>query len=262
MGKTPERHGKTSRIANGAARERDAQVVRVADALWQLVESAAPGSDAQFQFLRAFTSIATTDAQLAIVADLRSGTRTIPGLDIDTDLGWELLISLGAGNKVTHAEIDAYLSTDDTATGRQSAAHARAALSTPADKQAAWDSVFSTDSEPNTIVEKTALGFQRTTDVSLLEPFIDQYTKALRDVWTSRSYAIAETLIVDFFPGGLAHQRLADSLHTWIETNADADAPLVRLVRENLAGVERSIQAQECDREAGRSNDYREAVAD
>ena len=96
----------------------------------------------------------------------------------------------------------------------------------------------------------------------MLEPFVDQYTAALREVWTSRSYAIAETLIVDFFPGGLAHQRLADSLHAWITTNTDADAPLVRLVRENLAGIERSIQAQACDREAGRSSEYREAVAD
>ncbi len=241
---------------------RDAQVVRVADALWALVEKAQPGSDAQFQFLRAFTSLASTDAQLAIVADLRSGARALSGLDIDTDLGWELLISLAAGNKISRSEIDAYLATDDTATGRQSAAHARAALATPADKQAAWDSVYGSDTEPNTIVEKTALGFQRTTDVSLLEPFIDQYTAALRDVWTSRSYAIAETLIVDFFPGGLAHQHLADSLHSWIKSNADADAPLVRLVRENLAGIERSLQAQERDREAGRSSDYVEAVRD
>ena len=241
---------------------RDAQTIRVADRLWDLVDSAEAGSDAQFQFLRAFTSLATTDAQLAIVADLRSGARIIAGLDIDTDLGWELLISLAAGNKATRSDIDTYLAEDDTATGRQSAAHARAALATPADKQAAWDSVYTSDGEPNTIVEKTALGFQRTTDVSLLAPFVDQYTAALRDVWTNRSYAIAETLIVDFFPGGLSDQHLADSLHAWLRDNVDADAPLVRLVRENLAGIERSLQAQERDREAGRSADYAEAVRD
>jgi aminopeptidase N len=241
---------------------RDAQTVRVADRLWNLVESAEAGSDAQFQFLRAFTSLASTDAQLTVVADLRSGARTIEGLDIDTDLGWELLISLAAGNKVTRDDIDAYLAEDDTATGRQSAAHAKAALATPADKQAAWDSVYKSDSEPNTIVEKTALGFPRTTNISLLAPFVDQYTIVLRNVWSSRSYAIAETLIVDFFPGGLANQQLADSLHTWIRDNTDADAPLVRLVRENLAGIERSLQAQERDREAGRTADYAEAVRD
>jgi hypothetical protein len=36
----------------------------------------------------------------------------------------------------------------------------------------------------------------------------------------------------------------------------------VRLVRENLAGIERSLQAQERDREAGRSAEYAEAVRD
>ena len=241
---------------------RGEQIIRVADRLWDLVGAAESGSDAQFQFLRAFTSLASTDAQLDIVEQLRVGTTTLSGLDIDTDLGWELLISLAAGNKATRADIDAYLAEDDTATGRQSAAHARAALATPADKQAAWDSVFTSDSEPNTIVEKTALGFQRTTDVTLLSPFVDQYTAALREVWSNRSYAIAETLIVDFFPGGLANQYLADSLHAWIRDNPDADAPLVRLVRENLAGIERSLRAQECDREAGRTDAYVEAVRD
>ena len=241
---------------------REKQIIRVADRLWDLVGAAESGSDAQFQFLRAFTSLATTDAQLEIVEQLRAGATTLSGLDIDTDLGWELLISLAAGNKATRADIDAYLAEDDTATGRQSAAHARAALATPADKQTAWDSVFQSDSEPNTIVEKTALGFQRTTDVTLLTPFVDQYTAALRDVWSNRSYAIAETLIVDFFPGGLANQYLADSVHAWIRDNPDADAPLVRLVRENLAGIERSLRAQECDREAGRTDAYVEAVRD
>jgi aminopeptidase N len=36
---------------------RDAQTIRVADRLWDLVDSAEAGSDAQFQFLRAFTSL-------------------------------------------------------------------------------------------------------------------------------------------------------------------------------------------------------------
>jgi hypothetical protein len=51
-------------------------------------------------------------------------------------------------------------------------------------------------------------------------------------------------------------------LHAWIRDNTDADAPLVRLVRENLAGIERSLHAQERDREAGRTADYAEAVRD
>ncbi|MEY4102441.1 MAG: Aminopeptidase, partial [Actinomycetota bacterium] len=147
---------------------RTAQVTRVADALWDLAQNATAGSDLQFQFLRNFAQLASTPAQLDNVAALRSGTITLAELDIDTDLGWELLISLAAGGRASTADIDAYLATDNTATGQQSAAHARAALPTAADKQKAWDSVFVADTAANTIVRVTGLGFLRVNDPSVL----------------------------------------------------------------------------------------------
>ncbi|WP_281886359.1 aminopeptidase N [Agromyces rhizosphaerae] len=225
---------------------RDDLVREVADTLWTLAQGAEAGSDAQFQFVKAFAAMAESSSHLDAVAALLAGDTTLEGLDIDTDLGWELLIALVAGGVAGDAEIDARLAEDDTATGRQSAAHARAALPTLDGKQRAWDSLVVASDAPNTIVRTTALGFQRAADASLLEPFVAQYFDMLERIWNDRSYAIAEKLIVGLYPAPLANEALADATRAWLDAHPDIPA-LRRLVAENLAGVERALAAQARD---------------
>ncbi|WP_353810553.1 aminopeptidase N [Agromyces sp. SYSU T00194] len=232
--------------AYSAPEGRDAVVRDVADALWGLAQAAVPGSDAQFQFVKAFAATAESSSHLDAVAALLAGDTALEGLDIDTDLGWELLIALVAGARAGDAEIDARLAADDTATGRQSAAHARAAIPTVAGKQRAWDSLVVADDAPNTIVRTTALGFLRAADPTVLEPFVAQYFDMLERVWHDRSYAIAEKLIVGLYPSPLANRALADATRAWLDTHPDIPA-LRRLVAENLAGVERALAAQARD---------------
>jgi aminopeptidase N len=217
-----------------------------ASALWQLAQQAAPGSDAQFQFVKFFAALASTDEHMDVLEALRAGEATLDGLDIDTDLGWELLIGLVAGGRAGNAEIDAELASDNTATGQQSAAHARATIPTAEGKQAAWVSVFESDKLPNTIVRTTGLGFKRAADTALLAPFVEPYFAALQSVWADRTYKIAEYLVAGMYPSPLANRELADATRAWLEANPEP-AALRRLVVENLAGVERALAAQERD---------------
>ncbi|TFC95769.1 MULTISPECIES: aminopeptidase N [Cryobacterium] len=227
---------------------RTATVKDVGDALWSLARHAEAGSDAQFQFVKFFAAITSTDSQLASVAALLDGSGPLDGLEIDTDLAWELLIALVAGGKAGAAEIDAAHAADNTATGAQSAAQARAAIPTPAGKQAAWSSLIDVDTAPNTIVRVTAAGFLRANDTTLLEPFVDQYFAMLQTVWDARSFSIAEKLVLGLYPAPLANQSLVTATHTWLDTNPEPLA-LRRLVIENLAGVERALAAQARDAE-------------
>lgn len=226
---------------------RATHVQRVGDALLALAQAAEAGSDNQFQLLRNFAAIASTPAHFDTVEGIRSGAIRLEGLDIDTDLGWELLISLATGGRASAADIDAYLAADNTATGNQSAAHARAALPGNANKQAAFDSVWATDDKPNTIVRTTGLGFQRAVDPSVFEPFVPQYFDNLESIWSTRTYAIADDLIEGFWPGALANAALAESAQFWLSSHTEAPAPLRRLITENLAGVERALRAQARD---------------
>ncbi|GAB3616905.1 aminopeptidase N [Okibacterium endophyticum] len=229
-----------------APERQKATTEHVATQLWALAREAEAGSDAQFQFVKFFAGIASTDEHLDTISALLDGAVTLDGLDIDTDLGWELLIALVAGGRSGAAEIDAALATDNTATGQQSAAHARAALPTPEGKRAAWASVTETDKLPNTIVRSTGLGFQRAADTQLLAPFVDDYFDILQSIWDNRSYKIAEYIVVGFYPAPLADQRLHDATRAWLDANPEP-AALRRLVTENLAGVERALKAQARD---------------
>ena len=230
--------------------QRDASLTRVAEGLRELAETAEPGSDAQFQFVKAFAQLAASEADLDRVQGLLDGSAPLNGLDIDTDLSWELLTSLAAGGRADGDRIARQLETDRTANGNQSAAHARAALPSAADKQRAWASVFDDSDKPNAIVRATGAGFTRAHDLALLEPFVDRFFAALLPVWESRSYAIAEELIDGFYPAPLASAELAETTRAWLEAHPDAPAALRRMIVEHLSGVERALSAQRADREA------------
>jgi aminopeptidase N len=226
---------------------RAATIEHVGDELWALAQAAEAGSDSQFQFVKFFANLASTPAHVAVLTGLREGTNTLPGLEIDTDLGWELLEGLVLNGAAGPAEIEAALAKDNTANGQQAAARARATIPTGAGKLAAFSSLVDTDEAANAIVRQTAMGFVHTNDPSSLEQVSELYFATLADIWKTRSYHIAETLIVGLYPTTLASQALVDATKEWLAANPGTPA-LRRLVIENLAGVERALTVQAKDK--------------
>ncbi|NYE20198.1 aminopeptidase N [Microbacterium immunditiarum] len=227
--------------------KRTASRERVADGLWELAQAAEAGSDSQLQFVTAFANAAATPAQWETVRQVRDGEIELDGLEIDTDLSWQLLVSLAAGGVVTTGDIDAALAADNTAKGGEFAAQAKAALPGPEAKNAAWSSLIDKDDLPNTIVRSATLGFTHPATVGDLTAFVERYFAMLLPVWESRTYKIAEYLITGLYPAPLANRGLRDATRAWLEANADAAPALRRLVLENLAGVERALSVQERD---------------
>ncbi|MDR6907530.1 aminopeptidase N [Agromyces sp. 3263] len=229
------------------APERRADARRsLADGFWRLAQEAEGGSDAQFQFVMNFAAIAEAGSHVDELAALYDGSLELDGLEIDTDLGWELLIALVAAGRAGDAEIDERLAGDNTATGQQSAAHARAAIQTIEGKERAWASLVDVDTATNTVVRETAEGFLRANDAALLEAFVERYFAMLERIWEERSYAIAEKLVDGLYPSPLANRALADASRAWLDAHPDVPA-LRRLVIERLAGVDRALVAQERD---------------
>ena len=72
-------------------------------------------------------------------------------------------------------------------------------------------------------MRNTALGYQHVNDPSSLEPVVDKYFSSLNDLWKSRSYHIAETLIVGLYPAPLASQALVDATKTWLDANPEVE---------------------------------------
>ena len=222
-------------------------IALVGDSLWALAQGAAAGSDAQFQFVKFFANIASTSSHVSAIQGVKDGSIALDGLTIDTDLSWELLEALVLNGAAGHDEIDAALAADNTANGAQAAARAKATIPTAANKLAIFSSLVDSDEAPNSIVRNSALGFSHTNDPSSLEPIVERYFASLTELWKSRSYQIAETLIVGLYPSTLASQELIDATNAWLTNNQEVPA-LRRLVIENLAGVERAVRVQKTDR--------------
>jgi aminopeptidase N len=216
--------------------------------LWSLAQRAEAGSDAQFQFVKFFANLASTDAHAATLSGLVDGSITLEGLEIDTDLGWELLEGLVLTGAAGEAEIDAALAKDNTANGAQAAARARATIPTVAGRTAALDSAVRDAGIPNAVLRNMGIGYQHANDVTAFESLVEPYFTALTTVWKDRSYKIAEYIVLGFYPTPLASAALVDATNAWLAANPDNPA-LRRLIIEQLATVERAITAQEFDKQ-------------
>ena len=223
--------------------------LQVADGLWKLAQNATAASDSQLQFVKFFAQFARNDEQLNVLADLLSGKKVLDGLEIDADLRWELLTGLAVGGKVDQGRIDAELEADNTANGQKAHAGALAALPENSSKQAMFNRLVDTDQMSNALVNSASLAFGRVLDGSILEPFVDQYFDKVLTIWDSKSYHMAEYLLVNLYPLALANKDLAEKTKNFLNNKELSTKPaLRRIIVENLAGVERALKAQQADK--------------
>jgi len=233
-----------------AAPESVAEAQReVADALLEWSRRAEAGSDAQFQFVKAFASFACTPEHGVALRALLDGSNALPGLAIDTDLAWELLSGLVLIGQAGEEDISERLASDNTSNGQQAAARLRAMIPTAEAKKDTFSLLTSDDSIPNAIVRSMTMGYNHVNDPSLLEHLIDPYFDSLVGLWESRTYKIAEYLVDGLYPVALVNDRVREASENWLDT-ADAAPALRRLVEENLAGILRAQKAQARDAES------------
>ncbi|MFK4266575.1 aminopeptidase N [Streptomyces milbemycinicus] len=210
------------------------------------LRAAAPGSDHQLAWARAFAGTARTDEQLDLLAGLLAGTETIEGLAVDTELRWAFLERLAATGRSDAASIDAELERDRTSAGERHAATARAARPTPEAKAEAWASVVESDKLPNAVQESVIGGFVQTDQRELLASYAEKYFAAVKGVWDSRSHEMAQQIAIGLYPTVQISQATLDATDAWL-ASAEPSAALRRLVTECRAGVERALRAQAAD---------------
>ena len=107
---------------------REEGLALMASSLRSLLGSAPAGSDHQLAYVRAFTGVATSPADLSLLAGLLDGSTVLDGLVVDTDLRWTLLRRLVSRGVLGEEAIDAELSSDATDAGERQAAACRAAV--------------------------------------------------------------------------------------------------------------------------------------
>ena len=222
----------------------------IAIELRRLAHEAPAGSDTQLQLVTAWASTTTDDADLDEVAALLDGTSTLPGLAVDADMRWTLLTALATSGRVDRDTIVQAMDTDRTASGQEHAALALGSLPTAADKEAAWQRGVVEATESNKVVEATGFGFARTHEPEILRPYVERFLAMLEDTWARHSFAMAEDIVVAFYPATLADDALLEATQGWLDEHPDAPASLRRVIAEHRDAVARALRAQARDRES------------
>ncbi|GAA2017537.1 aminopeptidase N [Catenulispora yoronensis] len=224
----------------------------LADASWQHLQAAEPGSDFQLAWTRAFAGTARTEEQLDYVAALLDGSQELTGLTVDTEMRWTLLLSLVVSGRADLPEIEAELERDKTATGERYALQARAARPTAEAKAEAWASVVEGDSLANHTVASVISGFQSTPAEKreeLLKPYVAKYFETVEGVWNSRTHEIATQIATGLYPTFVIEQGTLDATAQFLD-GAQPVPALRRLIVEAADTVTRCLKAQEKDRSA------------
>ncbi|MFG2719504.1 aminopeptidase N [Streptomyces sp. NPDC048416] len=97
------------------------------------------------------------------------------GPELDPELRWRILTRLAVLGATDEQEIAAHLADDPSATGEEGAARCRAALPTPAAKEAAWNAMFHGDTLSNYLFTATAQGFWQPEQADILQPYIARF---------------------------------------------------------------------------------------
>jgi aminopeptidase N len=214
--------------------------------LRDLLHGAEPGSNAQLIFARLYAGALVTDEAKAEVAGLLDGSVTIPGLDIDTDLRWVLLVGLAKAGAAGEAEIAAELERDRTISGQENAAAARASRPDAEAKAAAWLDLAGNPDVPNETHRSIAQTFMRHGQEELLAPYVEKYLQAADTVWEELGTHMASNLLEYAFPLPLTSPELLERLDRWLE-ESPANTAAKRLVREGRADAARALAAQQRD---------------
>ncbi|MGW9552160.1 aminopeptidase N [Citricoccus zhacaiensis] len=234
-------------LSQYAAPEHAVQLrVSAADRLLDLARNAEAGSDNQLQFIKAFATAARSERQLDTLAALQAGTESLDGLDLNTDLKWEMLTGLVAGGRAGEVEIAAAEAADATATGALAASQARAAVPTTEAKRTAWDQVVSGELS-NMTQRNVLLGFNRVHDPALLAPFAAEFFAGVEELWATRSHEMAESAAIGLFPGAQISQETIDAANALVERSRGTQAALSRTVAESRDEMVRALAARQAD---------------
>ena len=217
--------------------------------LRKLLENAEPGSDSQLTFARSYACAAHSDQAVADLKALLGGSLGFEGLDVDTDLRWIILGELARLGRADDARIDEELARDNTISGQEFAAAARASQPTAAAKADAWEKAMVDPNVPNETHRSIVKAFPRAGQDDVLAPYLAKYLDAVERTWEVLGPHKASIALEFIFPRVLASQELLDTVDAWLET-ATANPGAIRYVKEGRADVARALAAQAKDAEA------------
>ena len=224
--------------------------VRWTAGLAGLLKQVAPGSDHQLAVVRALAGSVTTPAGAGLLTAWLAGDEVPDGLSVDADLRWRLVTNLARLGGIDDAGIDAELARDNTATGAEKAAGARASRPGQQAKAEAWHLAIEDPSVPNETHSQLCGHFWQFNQDEVLRPYIDRWFAVMEDIaaqrngWGQRSLAIRRNVGELLFPRPFGDRALVARIDEWM-ASTDLTDSVRRMVSERRDDVERALRCQE-----------------
>ena len=215
-----------------------------------LLKQVEPGSDHQLAVVRALAGSVTTPPGAGLLTAWLAGEEVPDGLSVDADLRWRLVTNLARLGGIGESGIDAELARDNTATGAEKAAGARAARPDEQAKAEAWRLAVDDASVPNETHSQLCAHFWQLDQEDLLRPYIDRWFTVMEDIaaqrngWGQRSLAIRRNVAELLFPRPFGDRALVSRIEQWL-ASTDLTESVRRMVSERLDDVERALRCQE-----------------
>ncbi|HEX8100945.1 MAG TPA: aminopeptidase N, partial [Actinomycetota bacterium] len=217
-----------------------------AEAAHGYLREAAPGSDHQLAWARAFSSAARFPEHVDMVRRLLEGSLTFDGLTVDTELRWLFIRSLASEDAVDEAVIAAELDRDPSDKGNRHAAAARAARPTAEAKAEAWKLIVEDTGQPLALMDEVMAAFQQPSQEALLEPYADRFFETLAELWDSRDLSEAIAFGRRMYPHLIVDQRVVEQTDRYLDEKS-VPAPVRRLLLEGKDGILRALKARAMD---------------
>jgi aminopeptidase N len=227
------------------ARAADRQ--RVASAALGVLEKAAPGSDEQLIWAKAFVSAARIPEHVGRLRDWLGGAHLVPGLAVDRELRWQIIIALAGLGHLEEDVIAAELAREASDWAQRQAAAARAARPTAAAKAAAWTAIAETPATPLATMRALMSGFMRLDQEAVITPYVERYFAALRPLWAARDPELVIAFAGAMYPSVLIQPEILDRTAAEL-AKGELAPPIRRRLLEQQDQVARALRAQAADR--------------
>jgi aminopeptidase N len=210
----------------------------------------APGSDHQLAWFRHWASLAADPSDIELLRGMLTGSEVFPGLAVDTDLRWAIVVALAHAGNADDAFIDAELARDDTDLGQRQAMTARAARPDPEAKAWARGLLRDDPDLSHTLARQLWAGFSQLDQEHLAAAYLPEFSGDLDHVWANRTLDFAIEFAGGMFPHAAVDAGLLETTDA-ILARTDLPKPLRRAVLEQRDTVVRTIRARAKDAEAG-----------
>jgi aminopeptidase N len=207
-----------------------------------LVKKSKDGSDHQLAFVRAYAGAASGPRYLR---KLLAGK--LDGLEVDADLRWTLIKALARLGEADEQEIADELARDDTNSGRENAAAARAIRPLAEAKAEGWRRAAVDADTPNETRRQIAAAFQVSGQAEVLEPYVDRYLAMADTVVDDLGVWIGQTALIHLFPLANPSTQTLAKIDDWL-ASTKAPAAAVRYVGEGRDDLARALRAQTASR--------------